>query len=102
MHVGVDGGTNTEHMHSLPLQVKPSPVNPAMHEHSYAPSVFVQLAYSLQIFSCRSEHSSISAGNHIITMTFKAIFQLLFYYQSSFAHSHPAGIQLYKCIQSCP
>ncbi len=55
---------NTEHMHSLPLQVEPFPVNPAMHEHSYPPSVLVQLAYSLQIFGCRSKHSSISAGNH--------------------------------------
>ena len=49
----------------LPLQVVPSPVNPAIQEHSYPPSLFVQLAYSLQLFSCWSEHSSISAGiNH--------------------------------------
>lgn len=57
-------GQNTVHMHVLPLQMMPSPVNPAIQEHSNPPLVFVQLAYSLQLFNCWSEHSSISAGNN--------------------------------------
>ena len=56
---------NSEHMHNiLPLQVMPSPMNPAIQEHSNPPLVFVQLAYSLQLFNRWSEHSSISAGNN--------------------------------------